>query len=80
MDAVAALGCIVADEACFGPVRIHHVRHGTSRRDHMRVLPLCDGHHQYGGPGVAIHASKVQWRARYGMEDNLLQKVEQLLA
>ena len=58
MAAVEALGCIVKDMWCGGRTTIHHVRLGGAKRDHMRVLPLCQLHHQEGRPGVSIERAK----------------------
>ena len=80
MDRVAALGCIVSDVHCRGRVTIHHVHHGTARRDHMRVLPLCEAHHQTGPRGVAIHEGKKSWRDNYGPEIEYLGQIVDMLA
>jgi len=78
MRRVAELGCII----CGAPAAIHHCRTGvgmSQRGSHHRTLPLCAEHHQTGGFGVAIHAGQRTWEARYGTEEGLLKKVEEML-
>ena len=66
MSRVSALGCLL----CFQPPCIHHVRKHNSKRDHMKVLPLCDKHHANTGEfGVAIHAGKNEWEKNHGTEE-----------
>ena len=63
-------------------VSIHHVDGRTKPGAHMRVLPLCAGHHQdgTGAPGlIAVHPWKARFEARYGTQESLLQEVEELL-
>ena len=51
--------------------------------DHLRVLPLCAGHHQDGTgiPGlIAVHPWKRRFEDRYGSQDELLQRCHGLLA
>lgn len=74
---VASLGCII----CQRPAEIHHVRsgNGMGQRDHKRVIPLCHEHHRTGGHGVAFHAGKKTWQDIFGTEDDLLEKVDELL-
>lgn len=78
MDRVAALGCIVCEDLGFpdSPASIHHL---DRSRDHMRVLPLCPTHHQYGGFGVAIHDGRRTWESNYGTESDLLVRVNKRL-
>lgn len=78
MGRVAALGCIAG--VCGATAMIHHC--GTymgGGRNHMRVLPLCWHHHQ-GPDGIdGKKISKRQWEARYGTEEELLDRVDWLL-
>lgn len=76
-DRVAGLGCVVCRNLGDGPTpaAIHHIRLGqgmSQRADDFLVIPLCPIHHQFGGPGVAIHAGQRQWEALYGTELALL--------
>ncbi len=73
---VAALPCIVCGAR---PVEIHHVRRFGSRRDHMRVLPICPRHHRTGGHGVAFHAGRRTWEAEYGSQADMLVRVAAML-
>ena len=81
---VAALGCIACSkDGLHNPmVSIHHVDGRTKPWAHMRVLPLCAGHHQdgTGAPGlIAVHPWKARFEARYGTQESLLQEVQELL-
>jgi hypothetical protein len=76
MGRVVQIGCLI----CLSPPEIHHT--GTYQgggRDHKRVLPLCHRHHRTGGYGVAIHAGKKKWESIYGTEQELLDRVDELL-
>ena len=82
---VASLGCIVCRNLGFfeTPATIHHIRAGQGmgqRASHNEVIPLCPGHHQHGGHGVAIHAGQKIFEAKYGTEEQLLEQVRELLA
>jgi len=77
MDAVAKMGCIVCRNNGDGwvPAAIHHIRAAAGagqRSPHGLVIPLCGDHHQHGGPGVAIHASRQRFEMLYGSEMELL--------
>ena len=77
MDRVAALGCII----CSMPATIHHC--GTymgGGRDHMKTIGLCWEHH-LGTEGIdGKHMGKRSWEAKYGSEEYLLGRVNDLLA
>lgn len=78
LDRVAGLGCIV----CGRPAGIHHITTGVGmgqRASHFETIPLCPDHHQHGGHGVAIHAGKKTWEARFGTELELLEKVRGMI-
>ena len=82
-DKVAALGCIACrKDGWHNPiVSIHHVDGRTKKGAHMRVLPLCAGHHieGTGAPGlIAVHPWKKRFEEKYGRQDELLREVEQL--
>ncbi|MCE9567658.1 MAG: Ref family protein [Planctomycetes bacterium] len=70
------LPCVVGLTSCSGRITIHHC--GTSaggRKDHMRVIPLCFGHH-LGPEGIdGKRMSKRAWQEKYGTETELLEKV-----
>lgn len=83
-DQLAALGCIACriDGNHNPTVSIHHIDGRTKPGAHMRVLPLCAGHHQdgYGIPGlIAVHPFKRRFEDRYGSQYELLAMCEQLL-
>lgn len=74
MAKVADLGCIL----CGGIASIHHAETGAGgRRNHMKVIPLCHAHHQ-GNEGIHTLGRK-KWQAKYGTENELLQKVDEML-
>lgn len=71
------VGCVACmRDGNFNPhVSIHHIDGRTKPGCHMRVLPLCAGHHQDGTGEdksmVAVHPWKAQFEARYGPQDEL---------
>ena len=83
MNRVAEIGCIVCKlfHEKYTLASIHHVREGLGmgQRDHLKVIPLCPWHHQIGGVGVAIHASKKEFENNFTTEIELLKKIETLL-
>ena len=83
-DQLASLGCIACriDGNHNPTVSIHHIDGRTKPGAHMRVLPLCAGHHQdgYGIPGlIAVHPYKRRFEDRYGSQYELQAMCEQLL-
>ena len=85
LNRLAALGCIVCrNEGLYGvAAEIHHIRDGQGmgqRAGHYQTVPLCAGHHRTGGYGVAVHAGKKTWEARYGTERDLMAQAQALLA
>jgi len=84
MQKVAALGCIVCliFEGEFTPASIHHIDGKTKPGAHKKVLPLCFRHHQEGSccdEWVSRHPHKAQFESRYATEQELLEKVHELL-
>ena len=81
-DSVASIGCLVCRDVV--NVAIHHCTgHGFPASRLLRpVIPLCTnkqtgfGHHQGNG---SIHAGKASFQAKYGTQDELLEKVEAML-
>jgi hypothetical protein len=71
------VGCVACmRDGNFNPhVSIHHIDGRTKPGCHMRVLPLCAGHHQDGTGEdksmVAVHPWRAQFEARYGAQDEL---------
>lgn len=83
-DRIASLGCIACrlDGVTNSQVSIHHIDGRTKPGAHMRVLPLCGGHHQdgTGAPGmIAVHPWKARFEARYGRQEDLLKQCLELL-
>ena len=53
---------------------IHHIDGRTKPGAHMKVLPLCDRHHQTGGEDApSIHPWKRRFEAKYGKQEDLLE-------
>ncbi|MBD9529016.1 DUF968 domain-containing protein [Paracoccus sp. PAR01] len=74
MAAVAALPCLVCGSR---PVEIHHE---GKPRSNMNVLPLCPSHHRREyGPGALHHSPRAFYEA-HGTTDQLLARVEKMLA
>lgn len=71
------VGCVACmRDGNFNPhVSIHHIDGRTKPGCHMRVLPLCAGHHQDGTGEdktlVAVHPWKARFEARYGPQGEL---------
>lgn len=84
-DKVADLGCIACriDGYRNMLVSIHHTDGRTKAGAHMRVLPLCAGHHQDGTGNdknmIAIHPYKRKFCEKYGSQQELLELVNELL-
>jgi hypothetical protein len=67
---IHTLGCCVCGAR---PVEAHHILHiGNKTRDHFRTLPLCHSHHT---GTFSIHGARKSFRAKYGHEENLLEKI-----
>ena len=64
-------------------VSVHHIDGRTKPGCHMKVLPLCAGHHQAGTGNdktmIAVHPDKARFVERYGSEMELLQWAVSLL-
>lgn len=75
-DKIAALGCIVCVNEGLGetPCQIHHCETGAGgRRDHDKIIGLCDFHHN-GAEGVH-KLSRPIWQEKYGTEQQLMLQV-----
>jgi predicted class III extradiol MEMO1 family dioxygenase len=81
LDRVASLGCCVCKNLGYGysPAVIHHVRKHGGLRKNAPVIPLCPNHHTDGGLGVAVHAGKETWEAKYGDQMDLVEQVKREL-
>ena len=81
LERVAALGCIANGCGAPPPSTVHHC--GTymgGGRNHKRVIPLCREHH-LGWQGIdGKRMGKRVWESRYGTEEELLRKIEDLLS
>ena len=78
MDAIASLGCLAcAKDGNVNPwISLHHIDGRTKPDAHLRVIPLCAGHHQQGTGEdksmIAVHPYKAGFERRYGSQMDLL--------
>jgi len=76
------VGCIVCrKELGFKNqwVSIHHIDGRTKKGCHMKVLPLCYGHHQ-GIEGIHHPLNSVRgWEKKYGKQMDLKQQCDDIL-
>ena len=84
LDKLCQLGCIVCHREGYGHSQpeIHHLRSGVGmgrRSPHTRAIGLCGPHHRIGGHGVAFHAGKQAFEARFGTELELLEATQEML-
>ena len=81
-DAIRALGCIVClGQGVDSPAEIHHLLSGSRRIGEDSVIGLCPTHHRSGlntEEVVSRHPWRREFEARYGTEDELLQKTRML--
>ena len=80
---VCVVGCIACriDGRINHHVSIHHSDGRTKPGAHMRVLPLCDRHHQTGGEEApAIHPWKARFEDKYGKQDDLQAQCDKILS
>jgi hypothetical protein len=81
-DKITRLGCIVCllNGNPGTPAQIHHIRRHGGKRGYAPEIPLCPEHHQYGGPGVAIHAGRKSFERVQGVDEwRLLEMTEKLI-
>lgn len=84
MNAVASYGCIVCYlfHGVYSPAAIHHIDGKTKPGAHFKVLGLCGLHHQGGKDCTEYtsrHPYKARFKARYGTEQELLEKTNELI-
>lgn len=84
MTAVSALGCIVCRlfMQTYSPAEIHHTDGKTKPGAHFKVLGLCHWHHRGGNDCetyTSRHPFKTEFEARYGSEQELMDKTAELL-
>jgi hypothetical protein len=79
------VGCVACriDGNFNAHVSIHHTDGRTKPGAHGKVLPLCAGHHQDGTGNdktmIAIHPWKMRFEARYGTQEWLMKKCNEIL-
>ena len=91
MNKVAEIGCIVCylETGVEGtPACLHHLREGMGmgmKNDNYHVIPLCEGHHQWGDGTPAqhgkwgYHKNKTEFEKRYGTAQSLFDKLQEML-
>ena len=73
-ERVRELGCVV----CAGIAEIHHCLTGRGgRKDHMKVIPLCNAHHT--GYLEIHHLGRKKWQVMFGTEQEHLENVRRAL-
>lgn len=82
---VVQLGCICCrlDMGVFTPAEIHHLTGKTGPGAHFNVIPLCPVHHRGGNDNslyTSRHPYKARFEQRYGSEQYLKEKTDELLA
>lgn len=78
-EKVRAVGCIVKGYHK-GRITIHHTGTGAGgRKDHMKVLPLCEHHHTGDGGINGSKISRREWEDTHGSEIVLLKRLERIL-
>lgn len=83
-DEMAQIGCIAClkDGRANPVVSIHHIDGRTRPGAHLKVLPLCAGHHQdgTGAPGlIAVHPWKRRFEDMYGSQRQLLDECVEII-
>lgn len=79
MAKVAQLPCVCCRRP--GPSEVHHCisgRYGQAKASDFETIPLCAQCHRLGP--MAIHRSKQEWQAEYGMDYHYLPVVSALLS
>ncbi len=79
MNAIAQMPCCVCGRF---PVQVHHLLSGGRRIGHLHTIPLCVEHHAGGFNDARIvsrHPYKRAFEARYGTEQQLLERVRAMV-
>lgn len=84
LKAICEFGCVACwlDGSPWREPAVHHILRGGRRMGHLHSLPLCDpGHHQSGQQFgmISRHPWKAQFEAKYGTEQQLLERLQLLL-
>ncbi len=83
MGRIASMGCVICRNLGLGesPAEVHHIGNGTmgKRASNYETIPLCPAHHRTGGHGVAVHAGRKAFEAKYGTESELLEQTRREL-
>lgn len=82
LGAICEYGCIVCQKKfnIFSPASPHHIEGRTKKGADLKTIPLCGGHHQTGGNGVAFHETgKKTWEAKYGNQYELLEELRGII-
>ncbi len=84
MSAISELGCIVCrmTMSVTSPSEVHHLYGKTKPDSHLFSIPLCYLHHRAGEDNDLVtsrHPHKRRFEARYGTEEELLQRTRELI-
>jgi hypothetical protein len=93
MSTLSRIRCVAcwSTDLCCGKTEVHHTLSGGRRRGHLYTVPLGLWHHQgiplpgyttkqmrlIFGPSLRLHSKA--FRAQYGTDDELLEKVNNLI-
>lgn len=76
MAIVSAAGCVIGNRRlapCSGPVEVHHVAEGSSKRSDFATVGLCAEHHRGASGFHGLRAERfcklyrVPWENEYGL-------------
>ena len=88
---IVELGCVVeitdsnGNRLCGSPACLHHPKGAKfetgvgMKSDWELLIPLCPWHHQWGGFGEAFHAGKITWERKFGTQESLIRRRDELL-
>lgn len=84
LSRICELGCIVCldDMDVYSPGMPHHMDGKTKEGAHLKTICLCHMRHQSGKDNlecVSRHPYKARFEARYGTEQELLEKTRDRL-
>lgn len=85
MELVAAAGCCIGNRRladCSGPVQVHHVAEGSSKRSDFGTVGLCHEHHQGASGFHGLRAERFckLYRVPWEKEEGLLVWVNEDIA
>jgi hypothetical protein len=82
-ELVSIVGCVACrmDGKANHHATIHHIDGRTKPGAHMKVIPLCEWHHQTGGEEApSIHPWKRRFEEKYGSQEWLQARCDHMLS